>query len=501
MNPDTRKDSPTLHKAALLAINALDKAGAALRESGQIADDLYAALTESERALASAPPPQLTWVKQEDVMGCVPACLAMLTGKTYKEVANFLIPKLGWWDGAEYRIGISNFSEHGVEMIGQGLRFLTDNGYAVQQKNSSAYANYDQVANWPPAPWAPAHLCMVSTSQSHAVVMLADGTVLDPLSPEPRRLSDYSAVQVVIGVFRVAAPSVAQPPRPSVDKVAAHVARTGQIPPVAPPLAQTPFLCAVCSKPETDAAHVIYECAPLGNHEFAAPPRSVPPRTLTDIPCPTCGSKLLDNTTHLKCASCRADWYPDMHGKLTTAPSTAPVQGAEPDYMNIGKLSEMSPEAAQAALKRQAAQVEAAQERIRKEPEALPDNIIRAAAPGSPTPPRRDSEASHAWNAETLTDEIWRKMYHEGAYETVRALVTEFLSQTAAPLEVQPPTPPRVFTEFSRETNCIDVQRVAREIHEVNCALNHAAKTLHEVCATEIKRVAAILTRELEGKK
>jgi len=54
---------------------------------------------------------------------------------------------------------------------------------------------------WPPSPWAEAHLCQVETSQSHAVVMLADGRVLDPLDPSPRRLSDYGRTMNVRAVF------------------------------------------------------------------------------------------------------------------------------------------------------------------------------------------------------------------------------------------------------------------------------------------------------------
>ena len=58
-------------------------------------------------------------------------------------------------------------------------------------------------APWPPVPFAPAHLCMVETSQYHCVVLTSYGTVLDPLTPKPGRLSDYSKVTQVHGIWDV----------------------------------------------------------------------------------------------------------------------------------------------------------------------------------------------------------------------------------------------------------------------------------------------------------
>jgi hypothetical protein len=53
---------------------------------------------------------------------------------------------------------------------------------------------------WPPEPFGAVHLCEVqcaAESAGHSVVLLADGSVLDPLTPEPRRLTDYYQVHNV----------------------------------------------------------------------------------------------------------------------------------------------------------------------------------------------------------------------------------------------------------------------------------------------------------------
>ncbi|MDB4952113.1 MAG: hypothetical protein JWM27_4762 [Gemmatimonadetes bacterium] len=45
--------------------------------------------------------------------------------------------------------------------------------------------------------------CAVACPGWHAVVMLHDGTVLDPLSPYARTLRDYPRVMQMVGLWRV----------------------------------------------------------------------------------------------------------------------------------------------------------------------------------------------------------------------------------------------------------------------------------------------------------
>lgn len=130
------------------------------------------------------------WVKQEHANGCVVAALAMVTGKTYREVHEFLSACLG-----------RDFETVGACWHGDGDMYLIENGYALQTKYRYLWAN-QQRARWPVEPSADVHICSVRTSQSHAVVMLRDGTVLDPLTPDLKRLSDYSAVDSITAIYK-----------------------------------------------------------------------------------------------------------------------------------------------------------------------------------------------------------------------------------------------------------------------------------------------------------
>lgn len=129
----------------------------------------------------------IPWVGQTDERGCVFACLSMVTFVPYKQVV------------AELDRGDDRF-RHGVSRS-ESDQYLEAHGYAVARRER--YHRGVERADWPPAPFGDVHLCEVSVGQqSHAVVMTADGTVLDPWEPEPRRLSDYASVQSVAAVVR-----------------------------------------------------------------------------------------------------------------------------------------------------------------------------------------------------------------------------------------------------------------------------------------------------------
>lgn len=129
-------------------------------------------------------PDGVRWVGQEDGNGCGIACLAMLSGHTYQEVrADFDVTLMR--SHVDYD------------------QWLTEQGYALARRYR--WWKGAERAAWPPAPWADVHLCEVLVpgfvGGSHMVVMLADGTVLDPLSRESvRRLIDYECVYHVSAV-------------------------------------------------------------------------------------------------------------------------------------------------------------------------------------------------------------------------------------------------------------------------------------------------------------
>jgi hypothetical protein len=154
---------------------------------------------------------KVRWVRQEHRSGCALAALAMVTGQTYQYVHDYLNTRVGRHiedSPGKYKwvIGV-DAEEHGVAIFDDGLFFLRDHGYAYQKRYRSPYTTgYEQPKHdpWPCEPWADVHIAVVATSASHALVLLKDGTVLDPMTPDPRRLSDYSTVESITAVYRVA---------------------------------------------------------------------------------------------------------------------------------------------------------------------------------------------------------------------------------------------------------------------------------------------------------
>lgn len=133
-------------------------------------------------------------VRQEDPSGCVVASLAMVTGRTYAEVKR-------------YFEGMS-FDEKGGITHTDAQQYLSDTGFAgaLKYRFMPRFARVDCPnrefrAPWP-EPFAPAHLIGINSGR-HCVVLLPDGTVLDPLHEAPRRLEDCGEVAYVLGVFDV----------------------------------------------------------------------------------------------------------------------------------------------------------------------------------------------------------------------------------------------------------------------------------------------------------
>ena len=144
----------------------------------------------------------IRWVAQEHDRGCGFAALAMLVGKTYAQVVEELTKPL-LPDGFTY------IPSAGSPIWQHMDRYLVDHGFAIARRYAEPLIAGD-IYPWPPAPWVALHLCNVKVSEAapcnHWVVMLADGAVLDPLTPEPRRLTDYWRVNNVAAVVEVPTP-------------------------------------------------------------------------------------------------------------------------------------------------------------------------------------------------------------------------------------------------------------------------------------------------------
>jgi hypothetical protein len=133
-------------------------------------------------------------VLQEDAWGCGLAVLAMLTGQTYAQVRD-AFPGRDFSGAGEHR----GMVPHDLDY------FLSREGYATAARWHSWYL--PPRSRWLPEPFAAVHYAQVDTLDGagcHFVVVLDDGTVLDPATPSPRRLDDFPDVHCLAAVVRCA---------------------------------------------------------------------------------------------------------------------------------------------------------------------------------------------------------------------------------------------------------------------------------------------------------
>lgn len=128
------------------------------------------------------PPAEL--IRQREANDCGIAVCAMIAGLPY-EVAREDFPQ---YDGSR---GLGTVE---VET------YLSRLGYFWKR----TYVPLYEGGPWPPEPFAPIHVAFVGqpSGNGHIVVMLEDGTVLDPLSDKPKRLADWEVTTCVIGFLR-----------------------------------------------------------------------------------------------------------------------------------------------------------------------------------------------------------------------------------------------------------------------------------------------------------
>ena len=136
-------------------------------------------------------PTPLRWVPQEEGMGCAVACLAMLLGQSYWG-ARSLLPHFNAIEGT---------------CSTDVLRVLGEYGWAYASKYPHYSPEQRDRRVWPIRPFAPIHFCAARVGGWHAILMFADGTVLDPLrypSAGRRTLDDYTDILEIHGLWRVA---------------------------------------------------------------------------------------------------------------------------------------------------------------------------------------------------------------------------------------------------------------------------------------------------------
>ncbi len=133
------------------------------------------------------------WVQQKHKNGCGIACLAMILKTTYDEADTLF----------------SIFNGEGI-LVAQMDELLACYGYAIARISKKTYLRgYKEVPrdNWPVTPFAPIHLCLVRVSKrakiDHFIIMLKDGTILDPDNKDKKSLSDYHDVHHIAGITKI----------------------------------------------------------------------------------------------------------------------------------------------------------------------------------------------------------------------------------------------------------------------------------------------------------
>ena len=133
-------------------------------------------------------------VLQEDLNGCGLACLAMVTDQTYGQV----------------KADFTGFDNDGITEF-HLWAYLSDHDYAWQwmyeyliykrRKTGDGTWQTQAREEWPPRLWADVHIASVRNSNgAHFVVVLRDGTVLDPAVGE-RRWDDYRPVANIGAIY------------------------------------------------------------------------------------------------------------------------------------------------------------------------------------------------------------------------------------------------------------------------------------------------------------
>lgn len=129
----------------------------------------------------------MRYVKQEEKMGCGPACLAMVLGESYeRSTCRF--------DRDFDKKGLSNRRLD---------RMLAHLGYSVRR----VFPEKDKP--WPPKPFAPVHIVRVrgygklrAARVHHFVVMDWDGGIYDPDNASLTSLHSYRWTLDVTGIYK-----------------------------------------------------------------------------------------------------------------------------------------------------------------------------------------------------------------------------------------------------------------------------------------------------------
>lgn len=130
-------------------------------------------------------------IKQKDKCGCAVACVAMVTGKSYKDIA------------FDFNQG---FSEQGL-VLDQTIEYLGNAGFSIIHKEIKHWMNISFGRSELLKPFAPVHVIRTvdkfDSESGHLAVMTKKGKILCPsgVSDKVIRRDSY-AITDCIGLYR-----------------------------------------------------------------------------------------------------------------------------------------------------------------------------------------------------------------------------------------------------------------------------------------------------------
>ncbi len=122
--------------------------------------------------------------------GCAPACIAMILGWEYDEVIKYFQ---------------QDFDEDGITHD-VAIDFIADQGYSAITKSSAGYTHRNFLRDELLKPFAPIHFVSVKpwgdSTNGHAIVMLEDGSILDPYdSKKPMTIEQVYRIKEITGFW------------------------------------------------------------------------------------------------------------------------------------------------------------------------------------------------------------------------------------------------------------------------------------------------------------
>lgn len=140
----------------------------------------------------------VTLVRQQHSHECGIACMAMVMGVSIDE-ARAAFDRV--YPGMRQRSGYG-ITQGIIDMFMDAV--LAEEGYAVARLWHGSKDNRREP--WPPEPFADVHIAQAFLANgAHYIVLLADGTVLDPASPALRQWTEYTNVIALAAVVPVRA--------------------------------------------------------------------------------------------------------------------------------------------------------------------------------------------------------------------------------------------------------------------------------------------------------